>query len=156
MLLWNIGEWSFFLFLTVALLYALMDKTLQCLFTMFVRSDFDGAYWHIFLLLDIEGKCSNLWGRTVVLFAPTFYFLGYWHLVKQIPATALKTRRWFSPLSSRHIFSLDSEVNCKTSLIKLVGLDCLYFRMVDTPLVVLLLHLLYYFCLTSLCFTLLL
>lgn len=75
------------------------------------------------LLIDTEGKCSHLWGRSVVLFV---CFLGYWHLVvantlNSSEDKGLISPRWFSP----HIPSLDSEANYKTRLVMIVGIDCL-------------------------------
>lgn len=89
-LIYNIGKWQI-------PLVSYCCKTLQRLFAVFVRSHFDGAHWHVCYYLIWRGNRSNLWGHTVVLFALTFNFIGYWRTVKQITATALKTRRW-----SRH------------------------------------------------------
>ena len=93
-----------------------------------------GFWWCLLtcsLLIDTEGKCYHLWGRSVVLFTSTSYFLGYWHLLLHISWDYNEDKRiipslW--PFLSPHIPSLDSEVykkNFKTRLVMLVAIDCL-------------------------------
>lgn len=92
------------------------------------------------LLIDIEGKCSYLGGH-VVLFLLTFYLLFFLlriltlavaYSCKYTEYKGILSLRW--PVAS---LSLESEVNYKTRLMQLVGIDCLYFSLVVSPLTIL-------------------